>query len=77
MKGANKKRTKNARVYKGGGTSKRSRRAHLHSGNNAYNSYMNTHTIPIGLDGTPQGKHDAKQKGTCRCGGCINTLLGV
>jgi hypothetical protein len=76
MKGL-KKQIKNVKKYKGGGTSKRSRRAHLHSGNHAYNTYMHTHKIAIGLDGTPQGKHDVKQKDTCSCGGCINRALGV
>lgn len=74
MKGL-KKQIKNVKKYKGGGTSKRARRMHLHQGNHAYNAYMKSHKIAIGLDGTPQGKHDAKAKGTCRCGGCINTAL--
>lgn len=74
MKGTNKKKaTKKAKAKGGGG--KIAKRAHLHSGNNQWNNWMRSHRPPTGLDGTPQGHHDTKQKETCRCGGCINKLL--
>lgn len=75
MKGADKKKhAKNVKVFKGGG--KNSRRDHLRAGNRAYNAWMKAHKTQTGLDGTPQGKHDARAvKGTCNCGGCINARL--
>lgn len=75
MKGSNKKKVSKKKTFKSGG--KGVKRAHLHSGNHQYNAWMKSHTVQTGLDGTPQGKHDPKNKGTCRCGGCSNKDLTV
>ena len=76
MKGTNKK--KNNKSKKGGrkggfNSSKRSRRAALHSGNAAYNAARKSRTklkrVAATLPGTFQGKHLDKNP-ACRCGGC-------
>lgn len=74
MKGTNRKAA--LKKSKGKGGAKKANRAHLHSGNHSYNLWMKAHTIQTQPDGQPQGKHDVKNKETCRCGACSNKNLG-
>lgn len=72
MKGTSKQKAKK-KIKAKGGASKRSKRAHLHNGNQLYNAWMaqKAHRLPAGLPGSPQGKHVPKDD-TCRCGKCSN-----
>lgn len=70
MKGI-KKQVKNKKVFKAG-AGKQAKRASLHSGNHQWNAWHKAHHLQTEPDGYPQGKHDVKNKETCRCGGCSN-----
>ena len=77
MKGTNQKAAKK-KIKAKGGASKRSKRAHLHSGNVTYNAWMaqKAHRLPAGLPGTARGKHIPKDD-SCQCGLCSNKRLEV
>ena len=73
------KAVKNKKKIKAkGGASKRSKRAHLHSGNATYNAWMaqKAHRLPAGLPGTARGKHIPKDA-SCECGKCANERLEI